>query len=234
MKNFCPRCGKSSKNLFKGFCKDCFLELNEIISSPKEIVAETCKRCIRVKFKGKMFSQSKELLEELIESMIKIKQLHKHKLAFVFSSNDDETSNVKISVIGLLDGISFETSKELLLKPHYFTCDDCMKLSSNYHEAIIQLRFEKNFSETKQSQLLKDINKTLDIVKEKDHLSGIVKQGNVPGGMDFYIGSKRAAKIVSEKIARQFHSKVQPSYTLVGLNKKGKRYYRTTFLVRVE
>ncbi|MDO8537497.1 MAG: NMD3-related protein [archaeon] len=233
MKNFCPNCGKATKKLFKAFCEDCFLKFNEVLSVPKEIVIETCKQCMRIKFKGKMFAQSKELIEELLESLSKIKQLQKPVLSFNISPNDDGTSIAEVSVSGLIDGEELKTKKETLLKPHLFTCDDCMKLSSNYYEAIMQIRFDKTFSETKQIQLMKDINKFLKALQETDQLSGIVKQGKVPGGIDLHVGSKRAGKIVSEKIARQFKSKVFPTYTLVGLNKKGKRYYRSTFLVRI-
>ena len=232
MKNFCPNCGKSTKQLFRGFCKDCFLQSNKIIVFPNEAFIETCKHCFRVKFKGKMFSQSKELLDELLESLLKTNYLTKPSVSIKLDSKDDGTSLAEITVSGLLDGKPLETKTESKLKPHYFTCDDCMKLSSNYHEAIIQLRFSKEFSEKKREQLLKEINKLLEKLREEDFLSGIVKQIKVTGGIDLFIGSRKAAKAVAEKLSRKFNSKPEPSYTLVGLDKKQRRKYRTTFLLR--
>ena len=42
---FCPRCGATDKDFYRGFCIDCYKEMNVFAKFPKKITITRCKKC---------------------------------------------------------------------------------------------------------------------------------------------------------------------------------------------
>jgi NMD protein affecting ribosome stability and mRNA decay len=72
---FCPRCGKEKGTFIKGFCLDCYLKGHELAQLPSLMQIEHCKKCGKIRFKGKWLSQSEELLKDFVRFNIKPKEL---------------------------------------------------------------------------------------------------------------------------------------------------------------
>lgn len=141
-------------------------------------------------------------------------------LSHEFKSKSFGTPEVWIEdehIVVKYDKISMEFRIPLRIKESL--CNVCAQKSAGYYEAIIQLRgryaHDKAFAERLISQL--------------ERLTFIPKTEELKEGLDIYVGSKSAAATILSAL----NFKLITSNKLYGV-KKGRRVYRTTFLVRDE
>ena len=135
-----------------------------------------------------------------------------------------------VKVKGFINDALLEQEKGFKFKLQKVSCDACMKLSSNYREAVIQLRAYDN-KET--DEMLKLAQTMIEKEKLHDSLSGIVKTVKVKtGGYDIWVGSKKASKKVVRYMSKLYKVQVISSKTLVGLQEGGKPDYRFTFCIK--
>ncbi|MCX6800669.1 MAG: NMD3-related protein [Candidatus Diapherotrites archaeon] len=232
---FCPNCGKETEWLVKGKCADCFLKSNSIFSV-KNVSDKIlhCGRCSKVLLQGKWIARSEKAVANEIESRIKlIPDLQGAKIFVeaekIGRQNGKEDFSVKVKVIGIIDSQVIEQEKGYIIELQGNICDPCMRLASDYREAIIQLRTNsKKDAETM-------LHETEELIKEensKDPLSAIVKTIKVRNGFDLWIGSKKSAVKVSRKLAKLYDTRPTVSNKLIGQNKDGSDKYRFTFCVK--
>ena len=93
-------------------------------------------------------------------------------------------------------------------------CEDCIKISGNYHEAVIQVRGAA-------------AEKIMKSVKCPDNM--LVRVESVKGGYDIRITDKKKANEIAQLLRQKFTVKM--SYKLVG-EKKGIKLYRNYYAVR--
>ena len=62
MNRFCPRCGKEGKpkTFVRGFCSACYTMEHPIVSVPRVIPVEHCKRCGKVRLHGSWEEREEE------------------------------------------------------------------------------------------------------------------------------------------------------------------------------
>src|SRR3972149_9446515 len=53
LQKFCPKCGKTTENLYDNLCKDCFLQKINLKDLPEKITVRQCKIC------GKFFGNER-------------------------------------------------------------------------------------------------------------------------------------------------------------------------------
>lgn len=231
---FCPRCGKETSELIKGFCRDCFLLGHEILIVEPELKFPRCKSCGKIRIKGAWFAESQKNLEDFLLSKMKLKEITNEKINLGMAPNADGSLSVQIRVSGTINEDKIEFEKEILLKPAIVLCDPCMRLVSDYHEAILQVRFaEKPSNERVESEIAR-INKMLEYEKRADSLSQAIKTTEATNGFDVYIGSAKAARRIAEALAKKAHTRVVSSSKLMGIDSKtGKANKRFTYCARV-
>jgi NMD protein affecting ribosome stability and mRNA decay len=231
---FCPKCGSTEPPFIDGFCKKCSLKTSSFVEFPEEINIDKCKECGKIKERFKLITANEQLLGEYIHSKIKISGLSEPQTTVELFPLEDGNFEAKVGVKGFVKDVPMLFTKSIPVKFRSVLCDPCMRLSSNYWESQLQLRYEKEPSPEEYQKITKEVKSILDSNREKDALSGIVSQNKTQKGFDFKIGSKRAGKVLADHFSRKFNSEVVRSATLAGIDKKGKTKKRYTFCVRVK
>ncbi len=234
MRNFCPKCGSEQGPFVKSFCVKCYSQEKPLLELPPIIELAHCPRCNKVRFREKWVNQSQADLETILVSKATVRELVSPKFAVELTPDEKGCTQALVTVRGTIDGIEVSTQKLALIKPLSGICDSCMKLSSYYHEAIVQLRFPKDLEKEEVRDYSAFVKAQLGHMRDEDQLSGLIDSFVVPKGMDFFIGSKHAGKKLSEVLARKVHGKITRSFKLIGVNQSGKDKKRYTFCVRVE
>jgi NMD protein affecting ribosome stability and mRNA decay len=195
---------------------------------------EHCKKCGKIRFKGKWLSQSEELLKDFVRFNIKPKELKDFEVQASLEPQKDNTTTAEAKISGKIDGEKISFSKKTLLKPLEALCDSCMRLGSNYFEATIQLRFGEKAQRASYDRILSRIDLLLSAEeKSGDALArraGIEKLSN---GINVLVGSRKAAKKVALQLARENKTGIVASFSLAGIDKSGNERKRYAFLVRL-
>ncbi|MCX8197991.1 MAG: 60S ribosomal export protein NMD3 [Candidatus Micrarchaeota archaeon] len=202
MARFCPICGKSeSQAQFYGeLCAKC-AELR-MPPLPKAEVW-VCKKCGRTT--GKKGFRKDASLEEEVARAIKLKNA-RPKFSSGFASVEYDSAYGRIT-------------RQIEVSVRQNTCLECAKASTQYFEAIIQLRGEQQ-----------KVRKLLPLLQKRIAArSFIPKIEELKEGIDIYCGS-RAEAIAS---LNSFGLGFLRTEKLAG-QKDGRRLYRTTLLVRME
>jgi len=223
----CPSCGlEKNKNNFVGnICKDCFYKHNAKFEIKlKDIII--CKSCGRLKQEFNWIKFSEDSLEDLIVSNIKSNLDYKIKdVDFVFLQH-----KIEVCIDFTVNKDSF--SKCFTFTPKYQYCQDCYKKSSDFFEAIVQLRGFGNDKNTKNT-FLRILNKAEKAELKKGNFNAFLqKQEIVNNGIDLYLGSKTLAKSFIKELYKDYIFDKKESYKLVGILPGGKKKIRTTFLIR--
>ncbi|MEW6294972.1 MAG: NMD3-related protein [Candidatus Diapherotrites archaeon] len=232
MKEFCPKCGSKQKPFIKGFCMKCFLESKELIELPKELALEKCPHCSKFKLRNAWVEELWPSIEETVKSKVKALEGKIVSIEVSLKEEREEKITALAKIKMLAEGNPVQLLKEVPIKLSKVLCDPCMKLSSEYHESVIQIRFERE-KEGEWLSILEKMHEKLEPLSRKDSLAKITKIEKERKGYDLWIGSKRAGKILAEDLARKFNSKVTYSYTTIGVKDSGKQKKRYTFCVRI-
>jgi len=231
---FCPKCGSTEGPFIEGFCKKCFLRTTNFVEFPEIIHIDKCKECGKIKERFKLISANEQLLGEFINSKIKVSNLQEPQTTVDLFPLEDGNFEAKAAVKGFIGNVPLLFTKSIPIKFRLVLCDPCMRLSSNYWESELQIRYEKEPSDKEYQKISSEVKSFLAANREKDALSGLVSQSRTQKGFDFRMGSKRAGKLMADHYARKFNSEIVRSATLAGIDKKGKTKKRYTFCVRVK
>jgi len=232
-KKFCPKCGTEQAVFVKGFCINCYTKDHELISIEETQNLDLCYKCEKVNVSGKWYEQTPEIFKEFIDSKLKSKELVNMKIDFELSELDEKTKQVMLNIKAELSNQPIELNKKILIKLKELLCDHCMKLSGSYHEAIVQIRFEKNPTQEKLETTMFFVQKMLTDLKKDDSLAQIVEIVKQRKGLDYLIGSKQAGKKIAEALAKKEHIRFTTSSSLRGVDKSGKPKKRFTFCIRL-
>jgi len=211
MEKICPRCGAKSteRKFIENFCADCFKSFIDL-DLPPSVEIPVCRQCDRVKLR-EWQEKDKEAIGQFVLRACGIKEgdvkIH---------VNDD--GECRIEVVSEREGAKIEVEDRVGIKYVQTLCDRCSRTSSGYYEAIIQLRGS--------AEKVGNMRANMQPILEKD--SFISKTVESKRGVDFYVGSRKAA----EEALAEFSLKPLISNKLYGV-KDGQRVYRTTFSVRL-
>jgi len=228
-KQFCPKCGKETNLLIGKICLDCFLKNNKLFSIEKINITQ-CKHCQKLLSMGKWIDFNDEILAQNVASNVKIiPEIEEPKIFVEIQSYPELNYEALVQIKGIINNTIVEKEDSIKFQIKETTCDSCMKLNSNYREAILQLRSEKKENEDSMFQIAKNL---LDMERSKDSLSGTSKILKINHGYDLQIGSKKAAIKIARHLAKLYNTKIVVSKKLIGEDEQGKRKYRHTFCVR--
>lgn len=210
MGKFCFLCGKKTEKLIENYCEECFGKKFELIKVPKKLEIISCSKCNFIKLRNEW---TRKLPEDAIRNKIKI-------LGDNVKIKIKKNNNYQVIASGYPTG-SKKIKKEIHeINVHLnkINCPICIRKYGGYYEAILQLRgeYEDDF-EFIDNQLRKDKN-------------AFYRTEKVKGGIDLYIGSKKAANKVSGMLRKKGY-KVKKTFKLV-TKKLGKEIYRTIISAR--
>ncbi len=230
--NFCPLCGKEKGHFIKGLCEECFLKKHKLVEIPETISFEQCRTCGKTRLFGKMVVPTEEKLSLIVKKKVKVKDLENEAVDVKVSQASKGVFSAKVLVKGTIDDVSLFFEETVLLEPEFVQCDPCMRLSSQYHEAIIQLR-SKDSDKKKLKELLPKLIDFVEAMHSKDSLAAVIDVSEKREGFDLKVGSKKAAQNAVRQMKAKFNAETKSSSVLNGVDKSGNEKYRFTFLVRV-
>jgi len=226
---FCVKCGAVTDSLIKGMCQKCFLKRNSLFEV-RDINIEICVKCGKMKVKGKWGAYNLEAVgEEVAKKVHFLMNLDQPKVNISLEPITEIDFDAEIKVAGFLDGVLVEE------KPHYsfslnkVSCDPCMKVVSNYREAIIQLRA----GSLSEAESMLEVTKNFLLEEQAtDSLSAITKTIKSPHGFDLWIGSNKGAYRVVRKLEKLFKVKPITSRKLIGEDRSKRLKYRFTYCLK--
>lgn len=238
MKRFCVRCGKETEGLISSLCTDCYLQKHSVLDFPERIYVDYDRRSGRVRLGRNWIERSGKVLEEMVAdkvvSLASPKKLALKDLSVSIGGGGDEGSEA-IAVVSFstdIDGVPLPVRREIAIKFRNTISDASMKISSYYHEAIIQVRLPKKTPEQAGREKLREVLGLLREHKKKIELSEAIDTKNVRGGFDVLVGSSKAAKHVAVQLGKKY--KIRPIYSnkMIGMNDNGTTKYRHTYCLK--
>jgi nonsense-mediated mRNA decay protein 3 len=227
-KKFCPKCGEEADSFTGNICTECFLKEKDFFTVDK-ISIIICKHCQKFLLHGKWIAFSEEQIVEEVVSKVKIiDKLEESKVFVELKKYSEVDYEAKVRVTGILSGKIVEKEKSVKFQLKDTVCDPCMKLRSDYREAVLQLRSASKESAKEMCDLAMNF---LEKERQKDSLSDTSKVMELRTGFDLWIGSKKAAAKISRQLSKVFEVTPKVSRKLIG-QENGKRKYRTTFCIK--
>jgi len=228
---FCAKCGRTTDALIHGMCSDCYLKRKDLFEV-KEINIEICVKCGKARIKGHWDFPSDEIVANEVAS--KVKFLHSIDQPKVFVELTPITKidySAKITVSGLIDGVLVEQTKVDEFYIQKVSCDSCMKLVSNYREAIIQLRAP---SQEEADAMFEVTKQLLENEQAKDSLSASIKVIKAKNSYDLWIGSNKGATKVARKLCKLYKTTLLVSKKQTGGGFGNKPIYRFTYSINTK
>ncbi|MBC8501315.1 MAG: hypothetical protein H8D38_06145 [DPANN group archaeon] len=205
--NFCPVCGKSTKETF---CE----EHKEVSFNYKDIVVRVCE-CKKYFYRNRWlpFQSLKTVSKKIASDAIKEK-------VSVSPLIDEDIAKKDFEVKVIYKGDEFLIPAKLQVE----RCPVCSKKGTEYFESTLQLR-------PKNKEILDFTAKQI----EKNNDVFISKVEEQKDGWDIYLSSNKAALTIGKKLSKSFKGELKTSRRLFGRDRqKSKHLYRVTVCFRAD
>lgn len=238
-KAFCPRCGKTGDELFSGICRSCFIEDLDLITVPDNINLTTCTQCGSIQKKGRWYDSNLQVEDQAFEVILEHVEVDENVSDVEIAP---ELENIRGSIFEFIVKVNGQVlgepvSQDFLAKVvvNKAVCSDCSKYASGYYEAVIQLRAdERSLSPEEIRAADEDLQNRLLKLSQKNRMAYISQRAQIKEGIDYYIGSYKAARKLTESLKNKLGGVVNESPRLMGRDKStGKDLYRIWILLRL-
>ncbi len=236
---FCPRCGSEDKDLFKGICSSCFIKEAKIINIPQDLEITICAHCSSL-LKGIKWEDSDRSEEELVtlavmENFETFQYVENLELSVEILTVRGSNYECIVHASGTVLGSRIYEKHMTIVKIKKSACPDCSKYASGYFESVIQIRADKRFPSSKELQTIdKIIRAKISALSVKNRMAYVSDVSIIKEGVDYYIGSYKAARKLASAVKEVMGGVVQESPRLVGRDKsRGKDLYRIWISIRL-
>jgi len=236
---FCPRCGSEDQELYEGICTSCFVKEAKIITIPQDLEVTICAHCSSL-LKGIKWEDSELSEEELVTLTVMENYETPSYVQDLEVSVDILTIRGSIyeciiHAEGNVMGTTITEEHRTNVKIKKDSCPDCSKYASGYFESVIQIRADKRFPTTKELQTIDNIIRTkIGSLSVKNRMAYVSDVSVIKEGVDYYVGSYKAAKKLTTAVKDVMGGVVQESPRLVGRDKsRGKDLYRIWISIRL-
>ncbi|MCL2116106.1 MAG: NMD3-related protein [Methanobrevibacter sp.] len=236
---FCPECGNSNSGMIEGLCRECFLKQFSILKIPENIEVTVCAHC-NAKFEEGKWKESNILEEEIIyralEKAIEIDSLiEKEEIELKILQMRGTIAECYIEAVAIVFGKEIHQTYEANVRLKKTVCPDCSKRNSGYYEAVIQFRSDKReLANEEITQADKIVKKSLRSQFKRNKLAYLAEKAIMKEGIDYYIGSYKAAKKIASDLKNRFGGVIKESPRLISQDKStGKGLYRIWISVRL-
>lgn len=224
---FCVECGREEK-LYGSLCENCFRKKTVLAKIPADVDAVTCSYCNSL-FLNKKWFKSRDVIMDAVSSSVKYhKDAEECDIDVKSVYKDEKNADVRVKVKGVILGVNFTEEYASEVKIKKAVCQKCSKMFGKYHEAIVQVRAADR--KLNNNEIKTVLNIAEQMVKKCDTF--ISNYEEMHGGIDVYLGSMSAGRMIAKTISGKYHAKYSESPKLVG-KKNGKDVYRVTFAVRI-
>ena len=228
MNKFCPKCGTEKGPFIDGFCIKCYLEDHKLIILPDRLELQRCKKCGKVLINRRWVANSADNIATFVLNKVRWANLN-DKAIDIKVEHERHGINVILTASGKIKGIPVSAQYRTFISYKNQLCDTCLKLSSSYHEAVVQIRYS---AYKENNAILPYAKRFMNAMQNRDPLAKVVKTDRVKTGIDLFIGSNRAARQLVKGLKKRFNASVKQTSTLTGITKAGKKV-RYTYMVKV-
>jgi nonsense-mediated mRNA decay protein 3 len=239
-KRFCYLCGKITEDLIEGKCRDCFLKEKQILKLPEKINAKICRDCLKYYKRGKWVHLSdmfEEVLQEASIDSLRDSLTVEHlthtqqevKIAEIREVSKNSYQVVcELEIRGDIGKSRYEESRSVPIDVDLNLCRDCGRRRGGYYEAILQIR------DSVPKGIQEEISQMVEARIKKDGKAFITEIRELKEGIDFYMGSLKAARKIAKELKKKYGGNIKESPKLAGINKNGRKIYRVTIAVRLQ
>lgn len=241
--HFCVQCGKTTPAdlLRQGMCAECFLEKKKFSEAPLVVDFEICSHCGWRK-KGELWVDDAEGVTEgnvrmAVASAVTFSKELATPRVNVDLRQEDQHGKVfacSIVVTGTAEDLPVREEHKTRARIKGATCLRCSRYHGNYYEGILQLRALNRALTKQEMKTAREIGSRLidRIVREGDKFAFVLKDEEIHGGLDIYVGTINTGRAMSKAFADAFGATIKETAKMAGA-KDGNTLYRITFLVRV-
>jgi nonsense-mediated mRNA decay protein 3 len=140
-----------------------------------------------------------------------------------------------LTVTGKVLGTELSQEYQVNVLINKNVCNECSKYASGYYEAVIQLRSDQRvLSQDEISEADEIIKKRLEKFSTSNRMAYISQRAQIKEGVDYYIGSLKAARKITESLKNNLGGIIKESPRLMGHDKStGRDLYRVWILLRL-
>ncbi|MGB9201281.1 60S ribosomal export protein NMD3 [Methanobacterium sp.] len=236
---FCPRCGSEDQELYEGICTSCFVKEAKIITIPQDLEITICAHCSSllkgIKWEDSILSEEELVTLAVMENYEKSSYVQDLEVSVEILTIRGSIYECIIHAEGNVMGIKIIEEHTANVKIKKGACPDCSKYASGYFESVIQIRADKRFPSTKELQTVDQIIRDkIGSLSVKNRMAYVSDVSVIKEGVDYYIGSYKAARKITTAVKDVMGGVVQESPRLVGRDKsRGKDLYRIWISIRL-
>ncbi|MBI4019593.1 MAG: hypothetical protein HY364_05060 [Candidatus Aenigmarchaeota archaeon] len=201
---FCIECGKNAESGY--ICVECLSKKSALRLKSFEIIM--CPRCPDGEEKAQ--NHIKERIDKSLENIKNVKSFK------VETNLKGPVTATVTATIALTGGKTRKELKTIRISVRKRLCENCSRLSGNYHEAVLQIRGSQK-------------EEILELVKQMVAPQYLARIDTKKEGYDARIVRKSEAIRVATSLGKEF--KVISSFKLAG-EKDGKMLYRSVYSIR--
>lgn len=237
---FCVVCGKETPldELRRGECPSCYLEKNVLVTLKDHVDVEVCVHC-HARKRGEVWVEGHGSLEPVVQDAVReavefAKVVERPRIVLDVQPEDERNFTVLVRASGVAEGVPFEKDLRTRSRTKNATCVRCSRIQGGYYEAIVQIRASKRGIEKDEMRTLKALASRFieRIVAEGDRNAFVLRDEEVDRGLDVYMGTTNAGRMLAKQISVEFGGKVTEHAKTVG-QKDGLDLVRMTFAVRL-
>ena len=228
--SYCVECGREGET-HDSLCAACFDERHKLVQVPEHVDITLCAHCgAHQRGANWVRVDKQEAIRHALEGAVEVETVAELDVLDVSLREEDERNYAAdLQFILKIDNTDFRREGRTRVRIKQGVCMNCSKQKGLYFEAILQVRPPEGGAEKELVEKAAEIIHS-EVERAADNVF-ISKEESLHGGMDFYLGSKGAAKTIAKLLQSRFGGEVTTSSTLQG-RKGGKDVYRMTFLFR--
>ena len=236
---FCPRCGSEDKDLYEGICSSCFVKEANIISVPSDLEITICAHCSSllngIKWEYSDLSEEELVTLAVMENYETFQYVQNLELSVEIITVRGSNYECIVHATGTVLGTKTKEEHRINVKIKKGACPDCSKYASGYFESVIQIRADKRFPSPEELQTIDQIIRAkTSSLSVKNRMAYVSNVSAIKEGVDYYLGSYKAARKLASAVKDVMGGVVQESPRLVGRDKsKGKDLYRIWISIRL-
>ena len=232
---FCVECGKECE-LIGPLCPDCYSKKNVVAGLPQYIDVTQCSHCSSFLLDGRWTEAEsvKEAVESAVERELQVPGgLQVEGTTVQLSQKDERTYEATVTVALTAQGHRFERELAATIRMKQGVCKECSKQKGSYYEAIIQLRGnDRALPDNVEKDTDRYVRERIEAMRANSRGVFLTKVERVRGGIDFYVSTAQAARIIAREMLDRHSAEFKESSSLWG-RQDGRDVYRVTFLVRL-
>ncbi|MDG6220534.1 MAG: NMD3-related protein [Candidatus Thermoplasmatota archaeon] len=231
----CFRCGMEEGE-FEGLCGKCHLETHISMSIPAFLKLDLCPHCGAMR-RGEHWleiSGPDEGVSRVVEESLDVtKGITSVDVELDINPETEYVYKVKVFASIYEKGMVARREGSTTVRVENHVCDVCSRRHGNYYESIVQLRlFSGKMGDEERERWEEEIAKMIENMSSSNRQVFLSKSVEVHGGLDFYLSTTDAGRILARELSKKAGASIKESGTMAG-RKDGRDLYRITFSVRL-